>query len=71
MLNISDIDECISSPCHTNAKCNNTISSYICKCKEGFNGDGTECEGNLHDNLSYCKMRYIVHLVLQVYKVNF
>ena len=43
MLNFSDIDECISSPCHTNATCNNTISSYICKCKEGFTSDGTNC----------------------------
>ena len=57
MLNFSDIDECISSLCHTNAMCKNTIGSYICKCKEGFTGDGTNCEGNLHDNLDYCKMR--------------
>ena len=51
MLNFSDIDECISSHCHTNATCNNTIGLFICTCEGGFTGDGTNCEGNLHDNL--------------------
>ena len=47
MLNISDIDECISNPCDTNANCENVIGSYTCKCKKGFTGDGTICTGNL------------------------
>ena len=49
MLNFSDIHECISNPCHTNAECKDGINSYTCKCKEGFNGDGISCTGNLHD----------------------
>ena len=48
-LNFSDIDECISNPCHTNAECKDGINSYSCKCKEGFKGDGISCTGNLHE----------------------
>ena len=32
--------------CDKNAKCKNTIGSYYCECKEGFVGDGYECQGN-------------------------
>lgn len=40
----SDIDECSSSNvCHSNAMCNNTVGSYICKCNPGYTGDGKNC----------------------------
>ena len=52
MWNVSDIDECISNPCDTNATCKNYNGSYTCKCKGGFTGEGTACTGNLiTDNL--------------------
>ena len=43
----SDIDECSadSSPCDENADCTNSEGSYSCTCKQGFDGDGTICEG--------------------------
>ena len=47
LLNILDINECISNPCNTNARCENFIGLYTCECKEGFSGDGTSCTGNL------------------------
>ena len=47
MLNLLDIDECISNPCDTNADCENVFGSYTCKCKRGFTADGTTCTGNL------------------------
>ena len=42
-----DIDECSASPpvCDVNANCSNTRGSYICTCKEGYNGDGKTCGG--------------------------
>ena len=45
-----DIDECLadSSPCDENADCTNTEGSYICSCKQGFDGDGSTCEGMLN-----------------------
>ena len=46
-LHFSDIDECISNPCHANALCKDDINSYHCTCEEGFTGDGTTCTGNL------------------------
>ena len=49
MLTFSEIDECISNPCDTNAECKDAINSYTCKCKEGFTGDGISCIGNLHE----------------------
>jgi hypothetical protein len=43
-----DIDECSSSgmnDCHVEANCTNTQGSYICTCKEGYTGDGKDCQG--------------------------
>ena len=44
-----DIDECLSSPCHNNATCNDTDGSYECTCDDGFTGNGTEC-----NNINEC-----------------
>lgn len=43
----SDIDECSadSTPCDESADCTNSEGSYSCTCKQGFDGDGTVCEG--------------------------
>ena len=44
----SDIDECSSAnECHQNATCNNTKGSYNCTCKDGFEGDGKNCTGEV------------------------
>ena len=48
----SDIDECkipeYASKCVENAECCNLPAHYVCKCKEGFEGDGSiECRGNI------------------------
>ena len=42
-----DIDECLTSPCHEDAHCNNTFRSFECDCNEGFEGDGFHCESEL------------------------
>ena len=45
---VSDIDECSSeNECHVNATCTNTIGSYSCMCKKGYEGDGTNCSGKV------------------------
>ena len=36
----TDIDECLSSPCHSNAMCNNTAGGFTCSCNYGYTGDG-------------------------------
>ena len=51
LLHGEDINECEeeSSPCHKNENCSNSIGSYVCTCKEGYNRDGTgisECQGS-------------------------
>ncbi|XP_044181544.1 protein crumbs-like [Acropora millepora] len=42
---VSDINECSSSPspCHVDARCNNTIGSYRCACNLGYTGNGKTC----------------------------
>ena len=43
---ILDINECQTNfPCHSNATCNNTDGSYLCKCDSGYSGDGFTCAG--------------------------
>ena len=42
---LTDIDECVSSPCNTNASCTNTPGSFVCICATGFSGDGQSCIG--------------------------
>ena len=50
-LSHADVNECdvndkngtAARPCHPKAKCENTIGSYECKCKDGFKGNGSEC----------------------------
>ena len=42
-----DIDECLSGKhgCEGNTTCNNTIGSYCCRCKKGYQGNKTNCTG--------------------------
>ena len=40
----SDVNECVSSPCHSNATCDDTTGSFTCTCLGGFSGDGFQCE---------------------------
>ena len=46
-----DIDECVTGPhnCNENANCTNTNGSFTCQCKEGYTGDGVECEGMIYN----------------------
>lgn len=62
MLDINECDE--MSACHKDANCSNTIGSHNCTCKEGYNGNGTYCEGiisfitkNYIDNEKTCFAR--------------
>ena len=35
----------MSNNCSINALCTNTEGSYICRCREGYEGDGRNCKG--------------------------
>ena len=46
---VPDIDECSSAnECNMDATCTNTIGSYNCTCKKGYQGDGRNCPGKVH-----------------------
>ncbi|KAK1335951.1 hypothetical protein QTO34_003751 [Cnephaeus nilssonii] len=40
-----DVDECAHGldDCHPNALCQNTLTSYKCSCKPGYQGEGRQC----------------------------
>lgn len=38
-----DVDECLGSPCDTNATCNNTDGSFTCTCNMYWEGSGFVC----------------------------
>ena len=45
----ADIKECKSGdkdPCHRKAECIEKDPGYECKCKQGYTGNGIECQGN-------------------------
>ena len=45
---VPDIDECSTeNECDVNAMCANTIGSYKCTCKKGYEGDGRNCSGKV------------------------
>ena len=49
-LTCQNIDECIENvppPCNPHASCTDTIGSYSCSCKAGFQGDGVTCNGKM------------------------
>ena len=43
---LADIDECFRKDqnCHKEAECVNTVGSFNCSCKLGFEGDGADCK---------------------------
>ena len=41
----TDIDECLTRPCHQQASCTNTNGGHICSCLPGWTGNGTSCTG--------------------------
>lgn len=47
LCSFADVDECAQGldDCHTNALCQNTLTSYKCSCKPGYQGEGRQCEG--------------------------
>ena len=42
-----DTNECTEGKldCDVNAECNNSLASYKCTCKDGYEGNGTNCTG--------------------------
>ena len=45
-LLLTDIDECDGiNDCGPNAHCVNIPGAHICKCNEGFEGNGLACTG--------------------------
>ena len=49
---LKDINECETeaNECDENANCSNTEGNYTCRCKTGFEGDGSLCQGTTEQN---------------------
>ena len=46
----TDIDECLSDPCHYNGTCTDRVNGYNCSCIPGVTG--LNCETNIDECLS-------------------
>ena len=47
ILSTSDIDECLAETDLCEQNCTNTLGSYDCSCRDGFDEDGFNCIGML------------------------
>jgi len=47
---ILDVNECLTNNggCHAQAICTNTPGSFTCACKDGYSGNGFDCEGTIN-----------------------
>lgn len=47
----TDTNECVqgTDDCDDNAICINTVGSFVCNCRVGYQGDGRICEGIGYD----------------------
>ena len=63
LLLYPDIDECKdkSDNCDINAVCTNIPGSFDCLCKDGFEGDGTTCDGII---VGQCKLNYFTMIFI-------
>lgn len=64
-----DIDECSigNGGCHGDANCQNTVGSFNCICKTGYNGDGLNCIGKkiVHKNYRQSIVALLMHLYVK------
>ena len=62
-----DIDECSigNGGCHGNANCQNTVGSFKCLCKTGYNGDGLNCIGKIIVHETY--REWVVALLMRLH----
>ena len=44
-----DIHECASNPCLNGATCIDGVGSYICECKDGW--EGSHCEAGINEEV--------------------
>ena len=62
-----DIDECSigNGGCHGDADCQNTVGSFNCICKTGYDGNGLNCFGKdiIHKNYLQ-SVAALVHLYM-------
>ena len=60
---LADIPECSSgiSGCHENADCMEIPGSFECQCKQGFSGNGFQCEGNTPHLVFICILKVNWH----------
>ena len=62
-----DIDECSigNGGCHGDADCQNTVGSFNCICKTGYDGDGLNCIGKYIIHQNYLQsVTALVHLYM-------
>ena len=47
VFSFPDVDECATGnhTCHPAADCINTVGSFNCSCRSGYNGIGFNCSG--------------------------
>ena len=48
LINLSDIDECASSPCQNGATCVDGLNQYSCECALGFMGRNCQISKNTY-----------------------
>ena len=65
-----DVNECDATPCDADrATCHNTVGSYTCTCKAGYQGNGINCKGEfqiISRRLSYFVVKAQISVFIYV-----
>lgn len=70
-FNCAELDECRTGQhaCHEYAECINTMGSYHCRCKDGYEGDGFDCKRKYYRYVLNGGIKYTCKIYIDNFRI--